>query len=201
MAALAIAWLLHVPEITAWSSARTRRATRARGEALDVTLDTRGTGRSERCSRERCSCSRGDVRELLDMESCIAAMEDVLAALARDELSLPLRSIFVPPGEALMGLMPAYRGGTDPVFALKEIVVAPANSGRGLDPHQGTVLLHDGVTGVLRAILNASAVTEIRTAAVFRSGDEAPRASRCPARGGPRRRRAGGARTPRRCAP
>ncbi len=110
--------------------------------------------------------TEADVRELLDMESCIAAMEDVLEALARDELSLPLRSMFAPPGEALLGLMPAYRGGSDPVFALKEIVVAPANSGRGLDPHQGAVLLHDGVTGVLRAILNASAVTEIRTAAV-----------------------------------
>ena len=107
-----------------------------------------------------------DVREVLDMESCIAAMEDVLEALARDELSLPLRSVFVPPGDALMGLMPAHRGGSDPVFALKEIVVAPANSTRGLDPHQGAVLLHDGVTGVLRAILNASAITEIRTAAV-----------------------------------
>jgi ornithine cyclodeaminase/alanine dehydrogenase-like protein (mu-crystallin family) len=93
-------------------------------------------------------------------------MESVLGALARDELSLPLRSIFVPPAEALMGLMPAYRGGEDPVFALKEIVVAPANSSRGLDPHQGAVLLHDGLTGALRAILNASAITEIRTAAV-----------------------------------
>jgi ornithine cyclodeaminase len=110
--------------------------------------------------------TESDVRELLDMESCIAAMEDVLEALARDELSLPLRSVFVPPGESLMGLMPAYRGGSDPVFALKEIVIAPANSSRGLDPHQGAVLLHDGVTGVLRAILNASAITEIRTAAV-----------------------------------
>ena len=110
--------------------------------------------------------TESDVREVLDMESCIAAMEDVLESLARDELSLPLRSVFVPPAEALMGLMPAYRGGKDPVFALKEIVVAPANSSRGLDPHQGAVLLHDGVTGVLRAILNASAITEIRTAAV-----------------------------------
>jgi ornithine cyclodeaminase len=110
--------------------------------------------------------TEADVREVLDMESCIAAMEDVLEALARDELSLPLRSVFVPPAEALMGLMPAYRGGSDPVFALKEIVIAPANGGRGLDPHQGAVLLHDGVTGVLRAILNASAITEIRTAAV-----------------------------------
>ena len=110
--------------------------------------------------------TESDVRDVLDMESCIAAMERVLGELARDELSLPLRSIFVPPAEALMGLMPAYRSGKEPVFALKEIVVAPSNSSRGLDPHQGAVLLHDGVTGVLRAILNASAITEVRTAAV-----------------------------------
>jgi ornithine cyclodeaminase/alanine dehydrogenase-like protein (mu-crystallin family) len=107
-----------------------------------------------------------NVREVLDMESCIAAMEDVLAALARDELFLPLRSIVRPPAESLFGLMPAYRGGDDPVFSLKEIVVSPGNSARGLDPHQGAVILHDGDTGLLRAVLNASAVTEIRTAAV-----------------------------------
>jgi ornithine cyclodeaminase len=62
--------------------------------------------------------------------------------------------------------MPAWRGGESPVFSLKEIVVSPANSVRGLDPHQGGVLLHDGVTGKLIAILNASPITEIRTAAV-----------------------------------
>ena len=107
-----------------------------------------------------------DVGELLDMESCVAAMEDALAALARDELSMPLRSVFRPSTDQLMGLMPAHRGGRAPVFSLKEIVVAPANAARGLDPHQGAVLLHDGETGVLRAILNASAITEIRTAAV-----------------------------------
>jgi ornithine cyclodeaminase/alanine dehydrogenase-like protein (mu-crystallin family) len=110
--------------------------------------------------------SEHDVRELLDMESCIAAMEDVLARLARDELHNPLRSVMRPPGPAMMGLMPAYRGGDTPSFALKEIVVAPENSTRGLDPHQGAVLLHDGVTGQLIAILNASPITEIRTAAV-----------------------------------
>ena len=110
--------------------------------------------------------SDADVRELLDMESCIEAMEDALAALARDELSMPLRFVVRPPGEQLLGLMPAHRGGAEPLFSLKEIVIAPANSARGLDPHQGAVLLHDGETGVLRAVLNASAITEIRTAAV-----------------------------------
>jgi ornithine cyclodeaminase len=110
--------------------------------------------------------SDADVRELLDMESCIAAMEAALAALAREELSMPLRFVFRPPGEQLLGLMPAHSGGPTPVFSLKEIVIAPSNGARGLDPHQGAVLLHDGETGVLRAVLNASAITETRTAAV-----------------------------------
>jgi ornithine cyclodeaminase/alanine dehydrogenase-like protein (mu-crystallin family) len=117
--------------------------------------------------------SEHDVRELLDMESCVAAMEDVLARLARDELHNPLRFVVRPPGPALMGLMPAYRGGEMPFFVLKEIVIAPENSARGLDPHQGAVLLHDGVTGELVAILNASPITEIRTAAVSASATKA----------------------------
>lgn len=110
--------------------------------------------------------SEADVRALLDMESCIAAMEDVLAALARDELTMPLRFVVRPPAEQLLGLMPAHRGGPSPLFSLKEVVIAPGNSARGLDPHQGAVLLHDGETGVLEAVANASAITEIRTAAV-----------------------------------
>jgi ornithine cyclodeaminase/alanine dehydrogenase-like protein (mu-crystallin family) len=117
--------------------------------------------------------SEHDVRELLDMESCIAAMEDVLARLAGDELHNPLRFVVRPPGPALMGLMPAYRGGETPSFVLKEIVIAPENSARGLDPHQGAVLLHDGVTGELVAILNASPITEIRTAAVSAAATKA----------------------------
>jgi ornithine cyclodeaminase len=110
--------------------------------------------------------SEHDVRELLDMESCIGAMEGILARLARGELTNPLRHLMAPGGPAAMGLMPAHAGGDAPVFSLKEIVVAGGNSARGLDPHQGAVLLHDGVTGQLIAILNASPVTEIRTAAV-----------------------------------
>jgi ornithine cyclodeaminase/alanine dehydrogenase-like protein (mu-crystallin family) len=110
--------------------------------------------------------SDADVHAVLDMESCIVAMEDVLAALARDELTMPLRFVVRPPTEQLLGLMPAHRGGDAPLFSLKEVVVAPGNSARGLDPHQGAVLLHDGETGVLQAVVNASAITEIRTAAV-----------------------------------
>jgi ornithine cyclodeaminase/alanine dehydrogenase-like protein (mu-crystallin family) len=108
-----------------------------------------------------------DVRRVLDMPSCIAAMEDALAGLARGELSMPLRSVVRGVRTPnLMGLMPAQRPGPDGAFSLKEIVVAPANAARSLDTHQGSVLLHDGETGRLTAVLNASPITEIRTAAV-----------------------------------
>ena len=110
--------------------------------------------------------SEHDVRALLDMEACVAAMEDVLARLARGELTNPLRTLMAPPGPAAMGLMPAHAAGDAPVFALKEIVVVPTNPQHGLDPHQGSVILHDGGTGQLIAVLNASPITEIRTAAV-----------------------------------
>ena len=110
--------------------------------------------------------SEHDVRELLDMESCVAAMEDVLKRLDRGELTNPLRTLMSSPGSAAMGLMPAHAAGTAPVFSLKEIVVVPTNPKRGLDPHQGSVILHDGTTGQLTAVINASPITEIRTAAV-----------------------------------
>jgi ornithine cyclodeaminase/alanine dehydrogenase-like protein (mu-crystallin family) len=111
--------------------------------------------------------SERQVRELLDMESCVEAMAEVLASLARGELSNPLRSIARPDGaDTLLALMPAYRGGSAPAYGLKEIVVVPTNPARGLDTHMGGVLLHDGETGELLAVLNASPITEIRTAAV-----------------------------------
>jgi len=68
-----------------------------------------------------------------------------------------------------MGLMPSWRGeqhDRGAVFALKAICVIPDNPSRGLDAHQGTVTLFDGETGVPTAILDASAITAIRTAAV-----------------------------------
>jgi ornithine cyclodeaminase len=107
-----------------------------------------------------------EVESLLDMEGCIDAMAEALSALARGELSMPLRSVFAPGDGTLIGLMPSHRAGGSPVYALKTVCVFPDNPERGLDAHQGTVTLFDGETGEVRALLNASAVTAIRTAAV-----------------------------------
>lgn len=108
-----------------------------------------------------------EVEELLDTEGCIEAMAAALAALARGEVDMPLRYIFSPVDEpSLIGLMPAHRSGRRPLYSLKTVCLFPENPGRGLDAHQGTVSLFDGETGELRAVMNASAVTAIRTAAV-----------------------------------
>jgi ornithine cyclodeaminase len=108
-----------------------------------------------------------DVLAALSPEDCADAMAAALAAHARGEAKMPLRSIVPFKGAAgFIGLMPAWRGGSDPVFSLKSLVIAPGNPARGLDTHQGTVTLFDGETGVPRAILDASAVTSVRTAAV-----------------------------------
>jgi len=111
--------------------------------------------------------SEHEVGELLTMRECIAVMEHALATLARGEVHNPLRQIVRAPGASgFLGLMPGYRGGPVPYYALKEICLFPGNPARGLDTHLGAVLLHSGETGELLAAINASAITAIRTAAV-----------------------------------
>jgi ornithine cyclodeaminase/alanine dehydrogenase-like protein (mu-crystallin family) len=108
-----------------------------------------------------------EVEQLLDMEGCIEAMAGALASLARGEVHVPLRFVVKPADEpSLIGLMPAHRGGESPLYSLKTVCVFPDNPQRGLDAHQGTVTLFDGETGEVRALMNASAITAIRTAAV-----------------------------------
>jgi len=114
--------------------------------------------------------SHRDVVAALPPRACAESMAAVLAARARGETYMPLRSVMAAPGAAgFMGLMPAWRGGQQDrgaMFALKAICVIPDNPARGLDAHQGTVTLFDGETGMPTAILDASAITAIRTAAV-----------------------------------
>lgn len=108
-----------------------------------------------------------DVERLLPMAECIDVMAEALAALARGDALNPLRSVIRPEtGGGFMGLMPAHRGGEDAAFGLKVVCIFPDNPARGLDAHQGAVLVFDGATGQVRGIVDASAVTAIRTAAV-----------------------------------
>ena len=108
-----------------------------------------------------------DVKRLLPMDDCVELMEKVLADLARGSVWQPLRFVVRPPEEpSLMGLMPAHRSEPGASYGLKVVCIFPSNADRGIDLHQGGVLLFDGETGALRALVDASAVTAVRTAAV-----------------------------------
>ena len=114
--------------------------------------------------------SHEDVLAALSPEQCADAMTEVLAAHARGETYMPLRTIARPAdGAGFIGLMPAWRSDSSErpaVFSLKALCVIPSNPARGLDSHQGVVVLFDGDVGIPLAIVDASAITEIRTAAV-----------------------------------
>ena len=111
--------------------------------------------------------SHDEVVSLLPMKECIAVMREALIALAAGEAHQPLRTITRPPGAAgAMALMPSYVSGARAAFGLKAICVFPGNPARGKDSHQGGVLLFSADTGELQALMNASAITAIRTAAV-----------------------------------
>ena len=104
------------------------------------------------------------VHELLTYRECAGVMREALAQRARGEIQQPLRTIVRPRDAAgFMALMPAYSDGAG--YVLKAICITPGNPAIGKDAHQGGVLLFDAHTGEPLALVNASVVTEIRTAA------------------------------------
>jgi ornithine cyclodeaminase len=106
------------------------------------------------------------VTEVYPMEEAIPTMRRALTLLAEGDVVMPLRSyLSLPQGDAVMGLMPSYVGGLEAV-GVKVIAAFPANFGTEYDTHQGVVLFFDTERGLLRAIVDATAITAIRTAAV-----------------------------------
>jgi ornithine cyclodeaminase/alanine dehydrogenase-like protein (mu-crystallin family) len=107
-----------------------------------------------------------EVRELLPMDECIEVMAGALAALARGDALLPVRSSMALPGDAgFLLTMPALLTRQH-ALGVKVLTVFPGNEGTPFEAHQGVVLLFEPEHGSLRAILDAGEITAIRTAAV-----------------------------------
>jgi len=110
--------------------------------------------------------SQQDVERLLPMSECADLMAETLETTSRGDAVLPLRSmVWMPDRTGMIGLMPAYLG--DPrSLGLKVVSIFPGNHGTDYDSHQGAVLLFDTARGSPIALVDASAITAIRTAAV-----------------------------------
>src|SRR6266851_6531522 len=106
-----------------------------------------------------------EVLELLPMRECIDVMAEALKTLARGNAILPLRPIlWLPERVGALGMMPSYLGDIA-AMGLKAISVFPGNHGSEYDSHQGVVLLFETRHGRLLAIVDATSITAIRTAA------------------------------------
>jgi ornithine cyclodeaminase len=107
-----------------------------------------------------------EVPRLLPMKECIEVMARAFAALVRGEATMPQRQIvWLPDKTGALGLMPAHLPGLGAV-GVKAVTFFPRNEGTDIDSHQGAVLLFETGRGRLLAVIDATSVTAIRTAAV-----------------------------------
>ncbi|HLR46409.1 MAG TPA: ornithine cyclodeaminase family protein [Deinococcales bacterium] len=104
------------------------------------------------------------VRELLDPETCTELMRHALRALADGSARQLLRPVLPLDGRNVLGMMPAF-DATAGAAGVKVLTVFPDNYEQGVPSHQGVILVFETGTGSLRAIVDAEAVTGLRTAA------------------------------------
>lgn len=104
------------------------------------------------------------VRELLPMDECIDAMESALKALRAGEAVNPLRTwLPLPENDGSLIVMPSYVPGA---MGVKMLSLMPHNHGTAYDSHMGAVMLFEAEHGRPLALMEAGAITAIRTAAV-----------------------------------
>jgi ornithine cyclodeaminase len=107
-----------------------------------------------------------DVRALLPMDECMPVMAETLKAVAEGRAVQPLRMIMR--GNDCTGILGVMPGWLDDIgmMGLKAVSVFRGNHAAGLESHLGAVLLHEARHGQLVAVVDASEITAIRTAAV-----------------------------------
>jgi ornithine cyclodeaminase len=121
---------------------------------------------------------RESVRRLLSLKDCIPLMRQAMIALSAGRTQQLLRQIIDLGEGRLFGVMP---GAAEETFGAKLISVFPGNTARGLQSHQGFVVLFDPQTGAARCVLHGGEITAIRTAAASAAATDAlagPGASR-----------------------
>jgi ornithine cyclodeaminase/alanine dehydrogenase-like protein (mu-crystallin family) len=102
------------------------------------------------------------VERAVSPERAVEAVRDAFVAYARGEWTMPPK-VYVPAYPAGdFRAMPALGAGH---AALKWVTSFPGNPAAGLPTVMGVVLLSDASNGVLKAVLDAAAVTALRTGA------------------------------------
>src|SRR3954467_9010957 len=105
---------------------------------------------------------RADVRGAASPQRALGAVLPAFVPPAQGHLTLPPHVYVLAYPADDFRAMPALGGGH---ALLKWVTSFPGNPGKGLPTVTGLVLLSDSETGALAAVLDAAAVTALRTAA------------------------------------
>ncbi len=104
------------------------------------------------------------VRRHLSLDALLPAIEQALIDLSDGRVVQPLRTVLeLPTPGSLLFVKPALAGGA---LATKLITQVPDNAARGLPTMIATLLLLDAESGTPLAVMDATWLTELRTAAV-----------------------------------
>jgi ornithine cyclodeaminase/alanine dehydrogenase-like protein (mu-crystallin family) len=105
-----------------------------------------------------------EVARRLTYEVCIPIVREAMIAFSRGETRQLLRSIIPLSEGRLFGVMPGAMGA-NAAFGAKLISVFHDNFAKGIQSHQGLVILFDPETGAPVCVVHAGEITAIRTAA------------------------------------
>jgi ornithine cyclodeaminase/alanine dehydrogenase-like protein (mu-crystallin family) len=110
---------------------------------------------------------RDEVARRLTYEVCIPIVRAAMIAFSKGETKQLLRSIINLSEGRLFGVMPGAMGavGENAPFGAKLISVFHDNFAKGIQSHQGLVILFEPDTGAPVCVVHAGEITAIRTAA------------------------------------
>ena len=115
---------------------------------------------------------REEVSRRLTYDVCIPIVHDAMIALSAGETMQHLRTILPLSEGRLFGIMPGAMGPHAP-FGAKLISVFHENFAKGIQSHQGLVLLFDPESGAPVCVVHAGEITAIRTAAASAAATDA----------------------------
>src|SRR6188508_1830200 len=105
--------------------------------------------------------TREQVRELLDLDALLVALERAFVELSAGRTSVPPRIA----AETERGLLAAMPGYADGILETKLVSVFAGNHKIGLPSHQATIALFDDATGKPLALMDGTEITAVRTGA------------------------------------
>lgn len=108
--------------------------------------------------------SKDDIRKVVTMEDIIQAVKTAYKMTTDGTIETPLRTVIHGKEDSSFVFMPSYAPELDSA-ALKVIDIFPGNAKRRLSTSPGQILLIDGETGYIVALMDGSYVTQLRTGA------------------------------------